>query len=74
MAQPSKLLRLMDLQLKSLLNKLDDIYVGDSTVTSSTGFLMHKNETSVITLADHNELWATHVTGSTTVYVLASIL
>ena len=51
-----------------------DIYLGDSTVTSSTGYLLSKGDTLAITLADHNEIWATHVTGSTTVYAIVSVL
>lgn len=51
-----------------------DIYIGDSAVSNTTGYLLIKGDTLKIILADHNEIYGLHVSGTTTVYVLVSIL
>ena len=51
-----------------------DIYLGDSTVSSTNGYLLTKGDTLSIILADHNELYAMHTSGTATVYALTSIV
>ena len=50
------------------------IYLGDSTVTTSTGYRLDNGDKAVFTIADHTALYAISASGSQTVYVLKAIL
>jgi len=45
------------------------VLVGDSTVTSATGFLIDNNDKITFPVGDHEELWAITSTGTTGIYV-----
>jgi hypothetical protein len=51
-----------------------NVYLDGSNVTSSSGYRMDSGQTMVITLADHEELWAIASTGTSTLYMLYTVL
>lgn len=50
------------------------VYIGDSTVSNTTGLLLDNGDKIVINLADHEELWAKASSGTSTIYVLEAIV
>jgi hypothetical protein len=51
-----------------------NVYLDGSGVTSSTGYRMDNGQVITVTLADHDELWAVTSTGTSTLYVLTTVL
>jgi hypothetical protein len=51
-----------------------NVYLDGSGVTSSTGYRMDNGQVLTVTLADHEELWGVTSTGTSTLYVLVSVL
>ena len=50
------------------------VYFGGSDVTTSTGFRLDNGDKAVITLADSDSLYAVQGSGTSTLYVLTTIL
>ena len=50
------------------------VYIGDSTVSNTTGLLLDNGDKIIINLADHEELWAKASSGTSTIYVLEAIV
>lgn len=50
------------------------IYLGDSTVTTSTGYRIDNGDKALFMLADHTALYAISAAGNQTVYVLRTIV
>jgi hypothetical protein len=50
------------------------VYFGGSDVTTSTGFRLDNNDKATITLADSDSLYAVQGSGTSTLYVLTTIL
>jgi hypothetical protein len=50
------------------------LYLDGSTVTSSTGYKMDNGQLLTITLADSDELWAVTSAGTSTLYILTTVL
>jgi hypothetical protein len=50
------------------------VYIGDSTVSNTTGLLLDNGDKIIIHLADHEELWCKASSGTSTVYVLEAIV
>ena len=50
------------------------VYFGDATVTPSTGFRLDNGDREIFTLADSDALYAVQSAGSSTVYVMVTIL
>jgi hypothetical protein len=51
-----------------------NVYLDGSGVTSSTGYRMDNGQVITVTLADNDELWAVTSTGTSTLYVLTTVL
>jgi hypothetical protein len=50
------------------------VYIGDSTVSNTTGLLLDNGDKIIINLADHEELWCKASSGTATIYVLEAIV
>ena len=50
------------------------VYIGDSTVSNTTGMLLDNGDKITINLADHEELWCKASSGTSTIYVLEAIV
>jgi hypothetical protein len=50
------------------------VYFGGADVTTSTGFRLDNGNQAVITLADSDSLYAVQAAGSSTLYVMTTIL
>ena len=50
------------------------VYFGSADVTTSTGFRLDNGDKAVITLADSDSLYAVQNSGTSTLYVLTTIL
>jgi len=50
------------------------VYFGGSDVTTSTGFRLDNGDKATLTLADSDSLYAVQGTGTSTLYVLTTIL
>jgi len=61
-----------NVQRDVLLHAKHEVYVGNSGVTSSNGYLMDNGEEIRLSLTEGEDLWAVSGTGSGTLHVLVS--
>ena len=60
-------------QIVNLHNSGGALYIGDATVTTSTGFKMDTDDKIEIPLGDNEALYGIVASGTNTVYVMATI-
>jgi len=60
-------------QVINIHNLNSTVYLGDSSVSTSTGFRMDNGDKLQIPLADNEALYGVTATGTSTVYVLVTV-